>query len=657
MPSKQITKILFFVLMAAVLYGSLAQPLTSFAQAQEVQTVRIEGLKEAGTSCGFLEIWCYLTEFFNWVAIQIGLGISYIGALLITIAAAFIQVLVEVSRTIISNQMILTGFKITLSVTNLGFVLAIVVIAFSTILRFQTYGAKQLLWKLIVAAVLVNFSLTIASVLIDFANVIGMSFVDASSGGNINSFAANLANSLNIQETAKGAGFGSVVEGYFKMLASITLTAIFNLLLVVVFFALAFMMLIRNIYLMILIILMPIVWLLWIFPNLSGHWSKWWSNFIRWTFFFPAMMFFVYVSIFASKEITTTITNIANGTKEITAASNLAGEGGIGTENNFIASVLATLAKMGILVGGLIAANSLGINGASAAMGIAKGAKNWAVGKVGKLAIKPVTAAGAAAGKPLAQKLSNLLTKPGLRWIPGAKGAAAQLAEAGTRSKEVEEYQKNNLNSLTPAQREQVYKGGLPIGAIAKSAVLASAAKEGKLKQLLEGENLSSEQKEKRLNQFVTAAKQTHPGMEVKDIPEIKDIKNTNIPLFAKITGQNIKDIVEKTAPKDIAKQSAEVLANPEFLATLNNKQIEQAAKTGVTAILNQFKTGLEALKIQQPNHPNIPLIAEGIMFQGKKPKEQKPKEKEEESTIVMSSEVSSRPKEGKGLGINKENL
>ena len=267
---------------------------------------------------------------------------------------------------------------------------------------------------------------------------------------------------------------------------------------------------------------------------------------------------------------------------------------------------------MGILVGGLIAANSLGITGASAALGAAKGVKNWAVGKVGKIAMAPV--------KPLAQRASDLLNKPTFSWIPGAKGAAAKLAEAGARNKEVEEYQKTNLNSLTPAQREQIYKSGPPMGVVAKSALLSSAAKEGKLKQLLEGENLTPEQKEKRLNQFVTAAERTHRGMEVKDIPEIKDIKNTDIPLFAKITGQSIKDIVEKTTPKDIAKQSSEALANPELLASLNNKQIEQAAKTGVTAILNQLKVGVATLKTQQPNHPNVQLIEEGIAFQGKKP-------------------------------------
>src|SRR3989344_5046197 len=113
MPRQQIMKILFLTLIVATLYGALAQPLTSFAQAQEVQTVKIEGGQEAGTSCGFLAIWCYLTDFFNWVSIQIGLAISYIGALLIMLAAAFIQVLVEISRTIISSPMILTGFKIT----------------------------------------------------------------------------------------------------------------------------------------------------------------------------------------------------------------------------------------------------------------------------------------------------------------------------------------------------------------------------------------------------------------------------------------------------------------------------------------------------------------------------------------------------------------
>lgn len=591
MPSKQITKILFIVLMAAILYGTLAQPLTSFAQAQEVQTVRIEGAQEGGTSCGFLAIWCYLTEFFNWVSIQIGLGISYIGALLITIAATFIQILVEVSRTIISNQMILTGFKITLSVTNLGFVLAIVVIAFSTILRFQTYGAKQLLWKLIVAAVLVNFSLTIAGVLIDFANVIGMSFVDASSGGNINSFAANLANSLNIQETAKGAGLGSVIEGYFKMLASITLTAIFNLLLVVVFFALAFMMLIRNIYLMILVILMPIVWLLWIFPNLSGHWSKWWSSFIRWTFFFPAMMFFVYVSIFASNQITNTIKNIADTTAktEVGAASKLAGEGGVGG-NNFIASILASFAKMGILIGGLIAANSLGINGAAAALGIAKGAKNWAIGEAGKIG----KAAGKATGVPGAAKAIGTGIVKSKLWnkaagtvakVPGLKGMAAEmynLAEAprGTIEESQKQFAKDSNEAVLVKSR------ALTINPIEKAARANEIVKRGLVDKYIAANG------QDKFNDLLNAAKTTGATKEI--LASRADLAPRLID--APTPAEAIKQVVGKLSAADALKQAPEVFKNTDFISALDSRHYSEVFQKASKEQRNNFAVGLEKI-------------------------------------------------------------
>ena len=614
MPRKQITKILFLVLIAVVFYSSFIQPWISFAQ-ETPATVQADKTETViGISCAWYEIFCHLSRFFSWILETIGYLISYIAVLFIALAAGFIQVLIEMSRDLLSNIFIQTGFKIVLNLVNLGFILTIIIIAFSTILRFQTYGAKQLLWKLIIAVILVNFSLTIAGVIIDFTNVISLYFLDGASPGNIEKFGDNLANSLNLEKLGLlninnqdfTAGLGKGLLIMLMSVASLFSTAIFSVLLAIVFWGTAFMILIRNIYIAILLILMPLVWLFWIFPNLSHLWNKWWSNFIRWTFFLPAAMFFIYLSIFSSQQIGE-IVNKSQNLSSVQAASNL---------TNFnpggITVLLQIVLQIGILVGGLIAANSLGISGASATLGAAKGVKNWAVGKVGKIAMAPV--------KPLAQRASDLLNKPTFSWIPGAKGAAAKLAEAGARNKEVEEYQKTNLNSLTPAQREQIYKSGPPMGVVAKSALLSSAAKEGKLKQLLEGENLTPEQKEKRLNQFVTAAERTHRGMEVKDIPEIKDIKNTDIPLFAKITGQSIKDIVEKTTPKDIAKQSSEALANPELLASLNNKQIEQAAKTGVTAILNQLKVGVATLKTQQPNHPNVQLIEEGIAFQGKKP-------------------------------------
>lgn len=575
--------------------------------------------------------------------------IGFIASIIFTIGSSMLNWGLTLNQGIISTPLVNIGFSITLGLANLGFVLAIIVIAFATILRIQTYGMKQILWKLILAAVLVNFSLTIAGLVLDFTGVISDFFINkaSSGGGGTLGFTANLAKAFNPQgllvntnqlEAIRAAGsFGSSL---ITVIANIFFMSFFTVFLAIGMLGTAALVFIRYLYISMLLILMPLAWLFWIFPNLSHLSKKWWDKFIKWVFFLPAAMFFLYLAL---KSV------------EMLSEFGSLNAVGITDENNiltgdFLANIGQMILVLALLVGGLIVANSMSIAGASAVSKIAQGVRGWAIGKAGKLAMKPVTTYG--------QKVSNLLTKPSLRWIPGAKGAASILAAKASRSKEIEEYQRKNLNSLTPAQREQIYKSGLPVGAVAKSALLASASKEGKLKQLLEGQDISLEQKQKRLEQFVIAAKQTHPGMEVKDIPEIKDIKNTDIPLFAKITGQNIKDIVDRTASKDIAKQSGEALANPEFLAALNNKQIEQAAKTGVTAILNQLKIGVAALKTQQPEHPNIPLLEEGIIFQGKKPKEKKQEKAETVvPSIIVSSEVPSKRKEGGGIGINKENL
>ncbi len=62
------------------------------------------------------------------------------------------------------------GWTIVRDITNMFFILALLVIAFATILRRETYGMKALLPKLIGIALLINFSLALAGVVIGFAN-------------------------------------------------------------------------------------------------------------------------------------------------------------------------------------------------------------------------------------------------------------------------------------------------------------------------------------------------------------------------------------------------------------------------------------------------------------------------------------------------------
>ena len=70
-----------------------------------------------------------------------------------------------------------------LNFTNLGFILAIIIIAFATILRLESYAIKQTLWKLIVAALLVNFSLVICGGIISVSKLTTDSFYNHITAG------------------------------------------------------------------------------------------------------------------------------------------------------------------------------------------------------------------------------------------------------------------------------------------------------------------------------------------------------------------------------------------------------------------------------------------------------------------------------------------
>ena len=80
---------------------------------------------------------------------------------LIAVEAWAMQIILQLNVGIVNTAIVQTGFGISLAIANLGFVFAIVVIAIATIIRYESYGLRQTLWRLIVAAILVNFSLQI----------------------------------------------------------------------------------------------------------------------------------------------------------------------------------------------------------------------------------------------------------------------------------------------------------------------------------------------------------------------------------------------------------------------------------------------------------------------------------------------------------------
>jgi hypothetical protein len=360
--------------------------------------------------------------------------VSYIAAAIIAVITYLISIFLALNTHVVDAFAVQMGSSVALSIANLGFVLGIIVIAIATILHAQTYGIKQILWKLVVAAILVNFSLVIAGAIIGVASNFTTYFMTALPGGgsSFDTFASALAGAMQphtlvlnfdtnatnkvpgVNDASGAAQAGATLGALLQPILNIAFVAGFLIVIVITLVVFLFMLIIRYLYLGILLILMPFAWLMWIFPKFQHLWSKWWSMFLKWTFFAPIVMFFLYLAI--------TTASVMNGSSGNQGANPLNQLGNLATHNStasaldqfmgsFAQATLGTFLQMlmviGLAVGGMIAANSLSITGAGVALGAMKSAGKWTQGYVGKQTAK--------AGRATWQKVGGEKAEKALR--------------------------------------------------------------------------------------------------------------------------------------------------------------------------------------------------------------------------------------------------
>ena len=160
----------------------------------------------------------------GWVAFFVNYIMSLILGVFIAVVTYVIGVVLQLNDNVMNTLAVQSGFQVTLAIANLGFVMGIIIIAIATILRRETYGIKKTLWKLVVAAIMVNFSLVIGGVFINFAGRLTSTFMEALPGGGgglgaYSNFASNLAGafaphrSILVGFSTTGGGGGSVFSG------------------------------------------------------------------------------------------------------------------------------------------------------------------------------------------------------------------------------------------------------------------------------------------------------------------------------------------------------------------------------------------------------------------------------------------------------------
>ena len=103
----------------------------------------------------------------GWIAFFLSYVVGYITTVIIDVLIWVVQF-----NNIINVEAVKVGWVIVRDLANMFFVLVLLVIAFATILRIESYNAKKLLPKLLIMAVVINFSKTIFGIIIDFSQVI-----------------------------------------------------------------------------------------------------------------------------------------------------------------------------------------------------------------------------------------------------------------------------------------------------------------------------------------------------------------------------------------------------------------------------------------------------------------------------------------------------
>ncbi len=260
-----------------------------------------------------------------------------------------------------------SGWTITRDIVNMLFIFGLVVIAFATILRIETYGIKTLLPKLIIIALLINFSYLVCGIIIDTTQIMTEYFISQIKTDDVG---LAVLDSLHIEDAMKGsAAGGATVEigGPDPRVATITtmaFTAGVVFLTGIILLIGAVLLFVRIGALWVLIILAPFAWLFSVFPVLKAQSSKWWSEFFKYSFFAPIYVFFIYLVIRISKEMEL----IKLSSEEVTASKSLLISVMFQTPDLMFKFAFLVI----LLLGAPVVAMSMGIHGSKAVMGFGK---------------------------------------------------------------------------------------------------------------------------------------------------------------------------------------------------------------------------------------------------------------------------------------------
>ncbi|OGZ08399.1 MAG: hypothetical protein A3C93_04280 [Candidatus Lloydbacteria bacterium RIFCSPHIGHO2_02_FULL_54_17] len=315
-------------------------------------------------------------EGLSWVILQVA-GFF----LQITAAIMELAIVMTIQMDLSKLAVVTVGWTAVRDFANMFFIFALLYIAIQTILGLAGGGAKRWIAHLIIAAILINFSLFATTVVVDAGNILAVTFFNKSqatqgAGGKILSIKDQIIGGLGMQTTLASVNNGKGGTVTVTPVAQIIINvggAIFMVIAGYVFLAAALMMVTRTIMLAVLMIFSPFAFMAFGLPKLEQYGHQWLDKLIKQTFVAPMFLFMLYLNL-------TVINGMNQAGSLLGPVQNMTWSSVFSGESSSYLLVFNYIILIGFFISSISVANGFAGGVGSHAQGWAKSATKWAGG-------------------------------------------------------------------------------------------------------------------------------------------------------------------------------------------------------------------------------------------------------------------------------------
>lgn len=375
-----------------------------------------------------------------------------VAVVLSKLVIVIIQVLIPVMlyNKFSESPVVISGWAIVRDTVNMFFVIVLIAIAFGTIFGNSRFKWQQQMTRLMIFAIVINFSKTLCGLMIDFGQVVMLTFANAIreiAAGNFVQMLGmgdvySLSSSNKIFQSAATDSNATGAQAFDWFASSIASVFMMFIVLTTMIMLLAILMY-RVVMLWILIVISPLAWFVGGAGDLikSGAYADWWKKFICLVAIGPVLTFFLWLTLVVAGagNISDTAGFVASGSTDTA--------GGFLTQIFELNRLISFIIAIAMLFAGFDAANST-CSGAGLGM-ITDQLKGGPSGSGGVRAAKAVAGLGARLGAK-----GGRVGASAARF--GYNKAVVPLAEMAAESKFVKG---TPLKYATSKGREDLYRG------------------------------------------------------------------------------------------------------------------------------------------------------------------------------------------------------